>query len=128
MLESDPECKTLWYSLGLAMEMMMDWQTGELIAPVPTTYGCGTPSLIALEQNARVLLALIDRVLPDEIHVKASPPSRREGVTHGKGRAPSVVSSLKEERMRCSHGACPMGATLAVKSETLSGLYVGFGT
>ena len=128
MLESDPDCKMLWYTHGLAMEMMMDWQTGELIAPVPTTYGCETPSMIAPRQNAMVLLALINRVLPDEIHVMAFSPSRRERVIHGRERAPSVASSLKEERMRCNHGACPMGAMLAVKSETLRGRSVGGGS
>ena len=128
MLESDPECKTLWYTLGLAMEMMIDWGTGDVIALVPTTYGCGTPSLIAPGQNARVLLALIGRVLRGKIHVMPFSPSRREGVIHWRGRAPSVASSLKEERMRCNHGACPMGATLAVKSETLRGRAVGVGT
>ncbi len=61
LLESDPECNALWYTLGLAMEIMMDWQTGELIAPDPTTYGCGTPSLIAPGQNDRYLLAVIGK-------------------------------------------------------------------
>ena len=65
------------------------------------------------------LLALIDRVLLDEIHVMVSSPSKGEGVIHGRGLAPSVASSVKEERTRCSPGACPMGATLAVKSESL---------
>ncbi len=78
---------------------------GELIAPDPTTYGCGMPSLIALGLNARVLLALIDRMLHDEVHVRVSSPSIREGVIHGRGRAPYVASSEMEERTRCNQGA-----------------------
>ncbi len=100
LLESDPEYNALWNTLGLATEIMMDWHTVELIAPDPTTYGCGMPSLIAPGQNARDLLALIDRMLHDEVHVKVSSPSIREGVIHGRGRAPYVVSSEKEERTR----------------------------
>ncbi len=64
---SDPECIALWNTLGFAIEMRIDWQTRELMAPVATRYGCGTPSLIAPGQNARVLLALIDRILPEEV-------------------------------------------------------------
>jgi hypothetical protein len=74
---------------------------GGVDRPVPTTYGCGTPSLIAPRQNVKAVLALIDRVLPDEIHVMVVSPSRREGVIHGRGRAPSAGSSLEEERTRC---------------------------
>ena len=101
---------------------------GGMIAPDPTTYGCGMPSLIAPGQNARDLLALIDRMLPEEVHVRVSSLSIREGVMHGRGRAPSVASSEKEERTRCNQGACSMGATLGVKSETLRGRSVGVGT
>jgi len=53
MVESDPVCMTLWYILRLAIERRMDWQNGELTAPVSTTNGCATPSMIAPEQNAR---------------------------------------------------------------------------
>jgi hypothetical protein len=77
-MESDPECNALWYTLGLAMEIRMDWQTGELTAPVPTKYGWGAPSLIALGHNHRNLLVLIDLEFPDEIHVRVSSPSTRE--------------------------------------------------
>jgi hypothetical protein len=110
------------------MERMIDWHTGEFNAPVPTTYGCGMPSMMAPGQNAKFLLALIVRVLLDEFHVRVAPSSRREGVIHGRGRAPSVASSVKEERTRRSQGACPMGATSTVKSDTLRGLSVGVGT
>ena len=106
----------------------MDWQTGELMAPVPIKYGCGTPSLMAPGQKARVLLALIDRVLPEEVQVKVVSPSTSEGVIHGRRRTPSVESSLKDARTRFSQGAGPMGATLAAKSDTLRGLSVGIGT
>ena len=47
--------------------MRIDWQTGELMAPVAIRYGCGLPSLMAPGQKDRVLLALIDRVLPEEV-------------------------------------------------------------
>jgi hypothetical protein len=127
-MESDPECNALWYTLGMAMEIRMDWHTGESTTPVPTKYGWGAPSLIALGQNDRNLLVLIDLEFPDEIHVRVSSPSTREGVSQGRGRAPSVASSVKEEMTRCSRGAWPMGATLTLKSDTLRGLSVGVGT
>ncbi len=52
----------------------------------------------------------------------------REGIIHGRDRAPSAGSSVITERTRCSHGACPMGAMSAITSETLRGLSVGVGT
>ncbi len=125
---SDPECIALWNTLGFAIEMRIDWQTGELMAPIAIRYGCGTPSMMAPGQNARVLLALIDRILPEEVQVRVFSPSTSEGMIHGRGRAPSVASSMKDSRTRFSHGACPMGATPAVKSDTLRGLSVGVGT
>ncbi len=106
----------------------MDWHTGELMAPVPIKYGCGTPSLMAPGQKARVVLALIYRVVPEEVHVRVVSPFPSEGMIHGRGRAPSVASSVKDSRTRFSKGACPMGATLGVKSDTLQGLSVGVGT
>ncbi len=57
----------MWRPFGFAIEMRIDWQTGEFIAPVAIRYGCGTPSLMAPGQNARVLLALIDRLLLEEV-------------------------------------------------------------
>jgi hypothetical protein len=95
---------------------------------VPTTNGCALPSMIAPRQNAKLLLALIVRELPNEVKVRVPSPSTREGVIHGRGRAPSAGSSLIEERMRCNHGACPMGAMSAMTSETFRGLSVGVGT
>ncbi len=35
LFESDPECSTLWYTLGLAIEIMMDWHTGGVDRPGP---------------------------------------------------------------------------------------------
>ncbi len=43
------------------------------------------PSLIAPWQNAKVLLPLIDRVLPDKLHVIALSPLRRDGVINREG-------------------------------------------
>ncbi len=72
---SDPECIALWNTLGLAIEMRIDWQMGELMAPVAIRYGCGMPSLMAPGQNASVLLALLDRILPEEVFVRVFSPS-----------------------------------------------------
>ena len=127
-MESDPECNALWYPRGFAIEAMMDWHRGELIAPVPTTNGCTLPSMIAPRQKAMFLLALIVRAMHDEVQVRVPSTSIREGVIQGRGRAPSAGSSLIEVRMRCNHGACPMGTMSAMTSETLRGLSVGVGT
>ena len=86
------------------------------------------PSLMDPGQNARVSLVLIDRVLPEDVQVSVWPFSTSGGVIHGRGRAPSVASSLNASRTRFNKGACPTGATLAAKSETLRGLSVGVGT
>jgi hypothetical protein len=84
------------------MDTRMDWQTGELMVPVPTTNGCATPSIMAPGQKARFLLILIVLELPEEVQVRAPPSTTREGVIHGRGRAPSAGSSAIIERMRCS--------------------------
>jgi len=94
MVESDPECSALWYTLGFAMFTRMDWHTGELMVHVPTTNGCATPSIIAHGQKARFLLALIVLELLEEIQVRVPPSPTREGVIHGRGRAPSVGFSV----------------------------------
>ncbi len=49
------------------------------MALVPIIYGCGMPSLMAPGQNARVLLVVIDRVLPDDVQVKVVSLSPRGG-------------------------------------------------
>ncbi len=54
--------------------MRIDWQTGELMTLVAIRYGCGTPSLMAPGQNDRVLLVLIDRILPEEVRVRVFHP------------------------------------------------------
>ena len=128
LLESDLECSALWYTRGFAMDTRMDWQTGELMVSVPTTNGCATPSIMAHGQKARFLLILIVLELPEEVQVRAPPSTTREGVIHGRGRAPSAGSSEITERMRCSLGACTMGAMSAITSEILRGLSVGVGT
>ena len=94
MVESDPECNTLWYTRGFAMDTMMDLHTGELMAPVPTTNGCATPSIIALGQKTKFLLALIVLELPEEVQVRVPSSPTREGMIHGRGRAPSAGSSV----------------------------------
>jgi hypothetical protein len=50
----------------LALEIRMEVHMGEVTSPTPTTKGCDFPSRIALGQNERVLLCLIERLLPDE--------------------------------------------------------------
>ena len=106
----------------------MDWHTGEFVAPVPTTNGCATPSIIAPGQKARFLLALIVLELPEEVHVRVPSSPTRQGVIHGRGRAPSAGFYVITERMRCSQRACPTGAMSAITSETLRGISVGVET
>ncbi len=88
----------------------MDWQTGELMAPAPIKYGFGTPSLMAPGQKARVLLALIDRILPEEVQVRVVSPSTSEGVIHGRGRTPSFREGLKDA---LQPGGMPHGSHLS---------------
>jgi hypothetical protein len=83
---------------------------------VPTTNGCATPSIIALGQKPKFLLALIGLELPEEVKFRVPSSPTREGVIHGRGRAPSAGSSVIIERMRGSQGACPLGAMSAFTS------------
>ena len=86
------------------------------MAPVPTTNGCATPSIMAPRQKARFLLALIVLELPKEVQVRVPSSPTKEGVIHGRGGAPSAESYVIIERMRCSQGACPLGAMSAFTS------------
>ena len=128
LVESDPEFSALWYTRGFARDTRMVWHTGELMVLVPITNGCATPSIIAHGQKARFLLALIVLELHEEVQARVSPSLTRDGVIHGRGRAPSAGSFVITERMRCNQGACPMGAMSAITSETLRGLSVGVET
>ena len=71
----------------------MDVHMGAVTFPAPTTKDCGFPSRTAPGQNGRVLLCLIKRFLPDENQPIVMSSLVRVGVSHGKGRVPSVVSS-----------------------------------
>jgi hypothetical protein len=51
----------LWNTLGQAIEIVRDEQSGEVTSPAPTTKGCGIPSIIAPGQNERVMLCFMVR-------------------------------------------------------------------
>jgi len=116
LLESDPVCRILWYTLGFAIEGRVDWQKGEFTAPSPIMNGWAAPSMIAREQSERFLFGRRVLVLLDEVQVRVEFSPTREGVIQGRGMAPSETSSFTMERKRCNHGACSCGATSAINT------------
>jgi len=68
-------------------------------------------------QKERCLFGIRVLVFPADSEVRVVPFGIREGVSQGRGRAPSLRSSFAEERRRRSHGAWPCGATSALTSE-----------
>ena len=85
MLDFEPVRSAMWNTLGFAMEMRREVQSGDLISPALTTKGYGVPAMIAPGQNERVLLWPIACALPDEDHVIVPSAEVKEGVSQGSG-------------------------------------------
>ncbi len=58
------------YTMGFAMERRRDVQSGEEMSPALITKGCGVPSMIAPEQNEKVLMTFV----ADSAHVAGREP------------------------------------------------------
>ena len=73
--------------------------------------------MMAPGHKERCLFGLRVLVLPEDSHVRVVSSRIREGVSQGRGHAPSLRSSFAEERRRRNQGAWPYGATSAMTSE-----------
>jgi hypothetical protein len=80
-LTIEPVWIALWNTLGQAIEIVKDEQSGEVTSPASTPKGCGIPSIIAPGQKERVMMWLMGRTLPDKDHEIVPSARVREGVS-----------------------------------------------
>ena len=85
MLEYAHVWSAMWNTMGLAMEMRREVQSGELMFPALATKSRGVPAIIAPGQNERILLWPLARALPDADHVIMPSAEVKEGVSQGSG-------------------------------------------